>query len=326
MQIKERAQFLEKIVNVTGGKLNCLKCYWYLLNWKWDKNGKPILQTSKETLTELHTRDSNTHTLHCIQQKEPTDALKLLGIWCSLSGSNLIQYHHLETTIRHRIQEIKGTRLLPKDLVMLIPVYLHVKLRYIYARTTISKKECHQLDVLFRGVIVSKMGVNRNTKKCILHGSHMYGGAHIPTSWDLQDLAHLHLLAGHLQLNDLIGKYMLQCLEILYLRIGLEEPVCSHDCTNLFYAPKFCIFHTWQYLSSINATASTPAFTPQVQRIHDSSIMFHAYQYASGITLEHINSVQIHLQPFFISDLATSDRLSVDQSFTSQSHIADHSS
>ena len=104
----------------------------------------------------------------------------------------------------------------PKDASMLIPVYLHSKLRYKFAATTFTKLECDTLDKIFRRTIINKMGYSRRTNLCIIHASYQYGGLKIPTSWDLQGSLHVHLLLGHLQLGDLVGKHLIICISYLY--------------------------------------------------------------------------------------------------------------
>ena len=110
-----------------------------------------------------------------------------------------------------------------REASLLIPVYIHSKLRYLYAATTFTKKECNKLDKTFCPIIIAKMGLNRHTKLEILHGSYWYGGLQIPTSWDLQGSLHLHLLVGHIQLEDLIGQHLLHNIDCLYLFLGIQK-------------------------------------------------------------------------------------------------------
>jgi hypothetical protein len=42
-RLQEVAQTWEKLLSLSGGKLNLTKCSWYILRWEWT-NGRPFIQ------------------------------------------------------------------------------------------------------------------------------------------------------------------------------------------------------------------------------------------------------------------------------------------
>ena len=147
MQI--RAQFWEKLLFTTGGKLNFNKCYWYLIKWCWDANGNPHLCSNNECPASLSLTNGNDLHPVTITRIEPTEALETLGVWTSPSATNNKNFKettHLMTTLA---TAIKSASISPKDASMLIPVYLHSKLRYKFAATTFTQSECDDIDKKF---------------------------------------------------------------------------------------------------------------------------------------------------------------------------------
>jgi hypothetical protein len=109
---------------------------------------------------------------------------------------------------------------------MLLPIYVHPGLHYIFAATTFDEDTCTVLNYLFLPTPKSKMGYKRTTKLAIMHGSYRYGGAQLPTCWDLQGSTHLSMLLGHLghlQLKDIAGQHLLHEMDYLYLHIGFQQ-------------------------------------------------------------------------------------------------------
>ena len=211
---------------------------------------------------------------------------------------------------------IKSSTVTPQEAALLIPVYLPSKLRYKFAATMFSQSECESIDKTFRSTVIAKMGYCSTTSTCIINGSYLYGGAQIPSSWDLQGANHLQLLIGHLQLQDLVGQYLLFTINLLYLHIGLLDCPMSYDFQlTKNTAPPSWVTNTWTYASSIQATVKIPSFRLYPQRENDASIMSIASKYYNGITYERINAVRKFQRLFLVSDITTSDGKSVDKEF-----------
>ena len=212
--------------------------------------------------------------------------------------------------------DIKSASISPKDAAMLIPVCLHSKLRYKFSATTFTISECEDIDKKFRSTVVAKMGYCSKTATQIINGSYSCGGVQIPSSWDLQGSNHLQLFVGHLQLQDLLGQYLLFIINLLHLHIGLlPRPLSHHIDIAKNTAPPSWVTNTWSYTSSIQATFITNSFQLSPQREYDSSLMAIASKYYSGITYERINAVCKCKRSFLVSDITTSDGKTVDKEY-----------
>ena len=239
------AQHWEKLLYSAGGKLNFTKCNWYIVQWAWDENGIPSLMQQDELPAELFLTNGDDIVKTKIKRTATTDTLKTLGVLISPSGSNTNQYEKIEFFLTELIIRLKSKKLSELEAFILISVYIHTKLSYIFAGTTFTKEECDNLDKICRPYILSLMGINSKTKFTIIHASHKLGGMQIPTCWDLQGSLHLHVLIGSVQLGDMLGDHLITTIDYTYLHLGLAKPIFTYDFNNIkSYIPPSWITNT----------------------------------------------------------------------------------
>ena len=315
-RLETRAQYWEKLLHSAGGKLNFTKCFWYVIQWKWDDNGTPSMMNNDELPASLTLTNGNHNQPSSMKRKSPFEALKTLGVMTSPSGSNTEQFHTVKMYLHYLVLEIKSKILTHLEASLIIPVYIHSKLCYILAATNFTKSECDQLDRIFRATILSKMGINKATNVSIIHASHRYGGLQIPTCWDIQGSQHLHLLLGHIQLDDTVGKQLLLTMDYLYIHLGLHEQVMTYDYKHIQkFIENSWIANTWSYASSVETTIHSRTLQIPLQRENDSPIMAPAIKYLSTTKFKRINAVRLFLKLFYISDMSTSSGKNIAQEY-----------
>ena len=83
------AQKWESLLFAAGGKLELSKCFYYQMEWKFDKEGKAHIKTLEE-LEEgpLRITDSETKQRHIIKSYNCNQPHKTLGVWLALDGNN----------------------------------------------------------------------------------------------------------------------------------------------------------------------------------------------------------------------------------------------
>jgi hypothetical protein len=75
-------QIWEKLLNISGGELELTKCFYYLLSWKWDKNGIPSPQTKIEkNMPSIVLESTTTKQITQLDRKEVTESHKTLGAY-----------------------------------------------------------------------------------------------------------------------------------------------------------------------------------------------------------------------------------------------------
>ena len=317
-RMQTQASFWSSILTATGGKLNMSKCFWYLLTWQWNENGQPTLNTIPETPSKIIFHDTE-GTPHQIKRVEPKDALRTLGVHTSPSWSPHAELNATKTKLKQMIQSIQQSHMTHNEASMLIPIYIHTKLRYTFSATCFTQKQCWELDRIFRGPILTRMGICCKISLSIIYSSFRHAGLQIPTSWDLQGSSHLHLFIGHVQIQDLVGRLITLLCNYVYLHLGIEDQGLSYDINIIKdILPKTWITTVWEYISSIQATITLKTLRLYPQREKDTAIMFHALPYAKGAACQRINAIHLYLCVFFISNITTSCGKQLDPDYVHQ--------
>jgi hypothetical protein len=181
---------------------------------------------------ELQILSGSNPTSVTIDRIEASSALESLGLFTSPSGQNIKQFQETSEKLLCFVSTVRETPLCTSEVDMLLPIYIHPGLRYIFASTTFDEVTCKVLNRLFLPTLKSKMGYKRTTKLAIVHGSYCYGEAQLPTCWDLQGSTHLSMLISHLQLKDISDQYLLHEMDYLYLHIGFQQRIMSYPITD----------------------------------------------------------------------------------------------
>ena len=106
------------------------------------------------------------------------------------------------------------------------------------------------------------------------------------------------MLIGHLQLNDIVGQYLLHEMDYLYLHIRFQQRVMSYPITEASSLAIDCwITNTWRYLSSLDGTTISNSIELPLQE-SDSAIMKMASKFCKFIKLRRINALRLFLKIF----------------------------
>jgi hypothetical protein len=102
-KLQHNARLWEKLLKATGGKLELTKCFYYILYWKFDKEGAPTPMTKEELEANevnitIHDEESNTITI--IQHYDCDKAHRTLGLYKTLTGNQAEQLKRQETKVR----------------------------------------------------------------------------------------------------------------------------------------------------------------------------------------------------------------------------------
>ena len=177
----------------SGGKFNLIKCFWYFIAWTWT-NGISSLATINDYPGELQILSGFNPIPVTINRIEASSALETLGLFTSPSGQNIKQFQETSEKLLSLTSTLRQTPLCTFEADILLPIYIHPGLHYIFTGTTFDEDTCEVLDRLFLPTLKSKMGYKCTTKLVIMHGSYRYDGAQLPTCWDLQESTHLSML------------------------------------------------------------------------------------------------------------------------------------
>ena len=81
----------EKLLYITGGKLELSKCFWIPIIWRWRK-GEPVINSQAESGHELKITESESGNKITIPKISPSKAEKRLGITYAVDGNCTQKY------------------------------------------------------------------------------------------------------------------------------------------------------------------------------------------------------------------------------------------
>jgi len=98
-QLQARAQWWEELLHATGGRLELDKCFYYILQWKFDKEGKALLATlpDLQQYNSIVFRQSETQNNETITHRDCHNSHKTLGVMENPSGNNGGERERLQT-------------------------------------------------------------------------------------------------------------------------------------------------------------------------------------------------------------------------------------
>ena len=94
-QIEAIAQDFEWKLFSTGEELALHKCYWYLVEWRWDPDGTPRIAIFEEAQGEMKLTKGYELSRELIQRLECTDSQRTIGVKISPSGEQGTQFRHV---------------------------------------------------------------------------------------------------------------------------------------------------------------------------------------------------------------------------------------
>ena len=110
-QITKIAQDFEKKLFSTGGELALHKCYWYLIDWKWEEDGSATMCKMEETEGEMKLTKGYEVDTVTIQRLECTEAVRTIGVRICPSGQQQTEYRYRLHQTREFAKKLRGSRM-----------------------------------------------------------------------------------------------------------------------------------------------------------------------------------------------------------------------
>jgi hypothetical protein len=102
-------------------------------------------------------------------------------------------------------------------------------LAYGTPATTLSYKECEDVQREVVTAILPKMGIVRNTARKVVFGSAKYFGLGIEHLATAQNFSRLQYLIGHIRSKSITSKLIHQQLDYTQLEIGCPSQILGQD-------------------------------------------------------------------------------------------------
>jgi hypothetical protein len=307
-QMEDIIQLFLDLLQVTGGDLAPERCAWYLIGHRWNKGFSKLIQIEPQHQSIAMTSMLSGQ-VSGIKRKAPTEGHRTLVFFMTGDGTSNEHKRVMKEKGLVYAMAIRNSTLQRGECIMAYGAYYMPSLAYGTPATTLSYKECEDVQRAVVAAIIPKMGIVRNAASKVVLGSAKYCGLGIDHLATSQNYLRLQYLIGHIRSKIITSKLIRQQLDYTQLEIGFPSQVLGQD-YNRYIQAILCpnwITAIWESLHACNASVAINSdWIPQPERTGDITIMEELTESAlvNKRDLTDINRCHVYLRVFFLSDIA----------------------
>ncbi len=166
----------ELLLHATGGKLELQKCFFYMMYWKFSKEGVAQLLNKDEIQCEVKIRDSETGQEVLIEQQDCNEAHKTLGAMETPSGDHTREVARLREKARGIAQRISSATITRSEANIIYRSMYIPSIKKSFPAGVLSLKEAEQVQGAPIQALLSAMGYNPGMPRAIVFGPPESGG------------------------------------------------------------------------------------------------------------------------------------------------------
>jgi hypothetical protein len=187
-------QYFLDLLQVTGGDLKPEKCAWFLIAFRW-KDRKAKMVQIKQSHKGINLTSKSKGTTVGIKRKAPSDSYRTLGFHLQRDVKTDSHKKVMREKSEAYGEAINGSLLQRGESSTAYNCYYIPSIAYGTPTTTLSFKECDDLQKPVVNEILPKMGITCKAPRAGVFGTARYGGI---------GLDHLAAVQSHGQLQYLL--------------------------------------------------------------------------------------------------------------------------
>ena len=309
-QVKKRIQRMaskwEKLLFLTGGKLELSKCFWLPITWNW-RHGEPVVKGTRDSPVELHLTESESRTKINIPRIAPSTAEKRLGIRYSADGKWAKEYKYWLDFTKDFAITVRKARLDRLGGYQAYKALWCAKFRYSAPVIGLSKQQLLKIQKQIIGTSLAAAGYSSKMPRAIVFGPSLFGGMQWESPYSILLAEQIKLVIGSLRMEDTVGKLLNIQLQWIQLAVGLSTPVLEAK-TTIPYVPHCWIKLLHEKLVDTNITIQTSTtWIPEDKRANDQIIMDFVTRHLPPKSWGEINQCRLYLKAITLSDITTFD-------------------
>lgn len=304
--LRQVGQMWERLLTISGGKLNLAKCSWTLQFWDW-KNGRPYLRPSLPADPILILTSGANPEQHIIRRHSNDAEIKGLGVYMNFLGT--FSYHALQ--MRQKFDGIARrlgqSRLSPALTRVYYNAFYIPAATYSLPVTSMTDIELHQIQSKMTAATLNKLGYNRHYPHVVAYASQLFFGCGLLDLRLAQGLAHVQAILDYIGTDHKVGRVMLISLRNLQTEAGVSFDLLHHPQTELPYLTPCWMTDLRSFCAQTTVSIRIKSNrVPLASRSHDQFLMEIAL--TLGMTkreLTDLNLVRTYLGVTTISDIAS---------------------
>jgi hypothetical protein len=269
--IQRDAQLWEKLLHVTGGKLEIPKFTFAMFQWDFDNHGRQILRQSNKQ--QIHVKSSENNDILLVPQMEQTTAYRYVGVQIALDGNMDAQL----TTLREKIYKINGALaqifMTARDTKQGYTTVFVPSIRYVLPTTSISKTVLYKLQSNIINTVLTKMGYNRHMPRAVVFAPTHLGGIGLLGLYTEQGSSKVTTIISHIRAKSPLYTPLIVLFETYQVLAGMTEPALQETKPHVYvHSPWMSC--TREFLHYINGKIIIPELEPiHLCRQNDVAIM-----------------------------------------------------
>lgn len=313
----------QHILAGSGGKLELIKCFYYILMWKFNKMGDPIPLTKDELHNLGHTditiTDPDTKEQVVLEHRSVDDVHRTLGAYKTISGDETNQFTVLlDKSNQLAIRTAQGqlTRLQARRAFSSIYI---PSISYSLVTTNLSPKLMADIQSKAMLAFLPAMGYERTFPRAVVFGPSKFGGLNLCRLYTETCIAKVGTVLSHIRRQSGLGKLILININWLQLHAGILEPI-FHNTIPLPYLKQNWLLHMREFLWSTKSRIVIPEqWTPTLRRQNDCTIMEKLSALSVGTdVLRIVNNWRLYFNVILLSDIVTADGTRIQPRYWTQ--------
>ena len=244
-----------EVLALSGGALSATKCFYYILQWKWNAGKATLMPPSTQHVTI-------TYTIYpCklkVKEIDSSCGKHYLGIRLSPDGSMKEEFSFRHNEAKKYGMCLQGAHLSPYEATIMHTMIWLPKMRYFLAFTTFSKSQCQAIEAAYMPHLLTKIGYNRHMPRDVVYGSLSLGGIGLTSLFQLQDTLQINNMLYDLRSKTNVSKLILISLAHLQIEYGFEHKVLSFPLITSDHLTNTYSKQLWVFLTENNTTMNIP--------------------------------------------------------------------
>lgn len=302
--LQQDAQLWERLLHVSGGKLEILKCKFAFFKWYFNHLG--IATLSPNNKQQIQVTSSEDQKPLVVQQIDPSTSYKYVGVDIALDGNMNQQIKSLQLKCNKLNSALSQIYLSPQDTAQGYATVFTPSIKYVLPATSISSDVLKKMQIPITNTVLTKFGYNRHMPRAVVFAPITLGGLGLLDLYTEQGCSQILLLLSHLRAQSYLSTTMIIMLESYQVAAGMITPIFEDNANNNIHQPSSWIQSVRQFLYSINGKIIIPELkTINPLRQQDIAIMNNpSIQYFTPTQLEAINACRIYLQVTTIAEIS----------------------
>ena len=309
-ELEEAAQYWEQLLDTTGGKLELEKCFYYIIHWEFDSEGRATLASADSMPRAIRIRESQSGMKTVIEQKDCSEPHKTLGGYISPLLQNKKQFE-----IQRDYTQKLAIRLGGADIGgrqgghMMAEAYINPKLNYVAPSSMFTKEQATKIQSPVTRALLPLMGFNRNTPKAMVYAPISVGGIGLPHHFSKQGKTQACQALRHVRHSSPLGDMIEVTYEWVMLLAGISTPALEDPAIKLPHLPGRWVESLREFLAAAGGEIVVEGIRcPTKRRTRDIILMDECLKRGySQETVRQINRVRVFLQVETLAELSNAD-------------------